>query len=153
MDCFFLASGTVAVDLRRDCLDWIPSRSSDQNTMKARQPEFRAIPQFDVGRWKLRLERVPAGPDNQITIGMDFNSVHKPGSTRPTRHIGSCYQSSAADANDKYPVEGIGSRQRLAKHTRQGEAGTRSVIELTNHALNGQARKNLNFLRCQFSRA
>ena len=37
--------------------------------MKARQPEFRAIPQFDSGRWKLRLELVPLStdkrPDNQ----------------------------------------------------------------------------------------
>ena len=46
------------------------------------------------------MERVPAGPENQITIGMDFNSVHKPGSTKPMRHIGSCYQPSAANAND-----------------------------------------------------
>jgi hypothetical protein len=30
--------------------------------MKARQPELRAIPQFDSGRWKLRLERVPVDP-------------------------------------------------------------------------------------------
>ena len=37
--------------------------------MKTRQPELRAIPQFDSGRWKLRLERVPLSaderPDNQ----------------------------------------------------------------------------------------
>jgi hypothetical protein len=72
MDCFFLGSGTVAVDLRGDCVDRIPSRSTDQNTMKARQPEFRAIPQFDSGRWKLRLERVP-DPDNETT--MDFDSA------------------------------------------------------------------------------
>ncbi|HJY53267.1 MAG TPA: hypothetical protein VKD89_04520 [Candidatus Udaeobacter sp.] len=68
--------------------------------MKTRLPELRAIPQFDAGRWKLRLERAPAGPDNQVTIGMEFDSVHKPRSTKPMRHIGSCYQSSAADAND-----------------------------------------------------
>jgi hypothetical protein len=34
--------------------------------MKARQPEFRAIPQFDSGRWKLRLERVPISADKQF---------------------------------------------------------------------------------------
>jgi hypothetical protein len=77
MECFFLASGTVAVDLRGDCVDWIPSRSSDQNTMKPRQPELRAIPQFDSGRWKLRLELVPVDPVNETTMGMDFDSPAK----------------------------------------------------------------------------
>jgi hypothetical protein len=33
--------------------------------MKAPQPEFRAIPQFDSGRWKWRLERVPVSTDEQ----------------------------------------------------------------------------------------
>ena len=33
--------------------------------MKARQPELRGIPQFDCGRWKLRLERVPVLTDKQ----------------------------------------------------------------------------------------
>ena len=65
MDCFFLASGTVAVDLPRDCGGRIRGRSSDQNTMNAPQPEFRVIPQFDSGRWKLRLERVPLSTDKQ----------------------------------------------------------------------------------------
>jgi len=37
--------------------------------MKARQPELRGIPQFDSGRWKLRLERVPPAPDNETTMG------------------------------------------------------------------------------------
>ena len=43
--------------------------------MKARQPEFRAIPQFDSGRWKWRLERVPVDPDNETTMGVDFDSA------------------------------------------------------------------------------
>ena len=43
--------------------------------MKARQPELRAIPQFDCGRWKLRLERVPVHSDNETTTGMDFDSA------------------------------------------------------------------------------
>ena len=68
--------------------------------MKTRQPELRAIPQFDSGRWKLRLERVPVDPDNETTIAWTSIRPHKPGSTRPTRHIGSCYQSSAADASN-----------------------------------------------------
>ena len=42
--------------------------------MKARQPELKAIPQFDSGRWKLRLERVPVDPDNETTMGVDFDS-------------------------------------------------------------------------------
>ena len=41
--------------------------------MKARQPELRGIPQFDSGRWKLRLERLPLDPDNETTIGVDFD--------------------------------------------------------------------------------
>jgi hypothetical protein len=41
--------------------------------MKTRQPELRGIPQFDSGRWKLRLERVPVHPDNETTMGMDFD--------------------------------------------------------------------------------
>jgi hypothetical protein len=43
--------------------------------MKTRQPEFRAIPQFDSGRWKLRLERVPVGSDNETTMVMEFDSA------------------------------------------------------------------------------
>jgi hypothetical protein len=33
--------------------------------MKTRQPELRAIAQFDSGRWKLRLERIPVSVDKQ----------------------------------------------------------------------------------------
>jgi hypothetical protein len=33
--------------------------------MKTRQPELRGIPQFDSGRWKLRLELVPFSTDKQ----------------------------------------------------------------------------------------
>jgi hypothetical protein len=33
--------------------------------MRTRKVEFRAIPQFDSGRWKLRLERVPFSTDKQ----------------------------------------------------------------------------------------
>ena len=40
--------------------------------MKTRQPELRAIPQFDSGRWKLRLERVPVSaadrPNNEPNL-------------------------------------------------------------------------------------
>jgi hypothetical protein len=43
--------------------------------MKTRQLELRAIPQFDSGRWKLRLERVSVDPDNENTMGMDFESA------------------------------------------------------------------------------
>jgi hypothetical protein len=43
--------------------------------MKARQPELRAIPQFDSGRWKWRLERVPVDSDNETTMGVDFDSA------------------------------------------------------------------------------
>jgi hypothetical protein len=33
--------------------------------MTAQQPELRGIPQFDSGRWKLRLERVPTSAEKQ----------------------------------------------------------------------------------------
>jgi hypothetical protein len=33
--------------------------------MNGLQVEFRAIPQFDAGRWKMRLERVPISVDEQ----------------------------------------------------------------------------------------
>ena len=33
--------------------------------MEAGQPEVRGIPQFDFGRWKLRLERIPVSADEQ----------------------------------------------------------------------------------------
>ena len=36
--------------------------------MKARQPELRGIPQFDSGRWKLRLERVPFSTVSNLTM-------------------------------------------------------------------------------------
>jgi len=35
--------------------------------MKTSQPELIATPQFDCGRWKLRLERVPSSTDKQFT--------------------------------------------------------------------------------------
>jgi hypothetical protein len=34
--------------------------------MSAPRPELIAIPQFDSGRWKLRLERVPISADKQF---------------------------------------------------------------------------------------
>jgi len=43
--------------------------------MSTPHPELIAIPQFDSGRWKLRLERVPVDPDNETTMGMDFDSA------------------------------------------------------------------------------
>jgi hypothetical protein len=83
--------------------------------MKAGQPELRGIPQFDSGRWKLRLEVVPVDPVNDITMGMDFDLDAQARVNETNEDIGSCYQSSAADANDKYPLERIERRQRLAK--------------------------------------
>jgi len=40
--------------------------------MKTRHPELRAIPQFDSGRWKLRLELVP------FFAGKQTNREHTP---------------------------------------------------------------------------
>ena len=45
--------------------------------MKTRELELRGIPQFDSGRWKLRLERVPVDPDNETTMGVDFDSAEQ----------------------------------------------------------------------------
>jgi len=42
--------------------------------MKISQPELIATPQFDSGRWKLRLERVPMSTDKQFN-GPSFSSV------------------------------------------------------------------------------
>ena len=36
-------------------------------TMKTSHAELIATPQFDSGRWKLRLERVPSSTDKQFT--------------------------------------------------------------------------------------
>ena len=73
--------------------------------MKARQPEFRVIPQFDSGRWKLRLELVPVDPDNETTMGRDFDSAARARVNGTKEAYWSCYQSSAADANDKHSVK------------------------------------------------
>ncbi len=43
--------------------------------MKARHPELRAIPQFDCGRWKLRLEVVPVAPVNDTTMSLNVDSA------------------------------------------------------------------------------
>ena len=47
--------------------------------MKTQQPEFRAIPQFDSGRWKLRLELVPVHPESETTMGIDLDSATQAG--------------------------------------------------------------------------
>jgi hypothetical protein len=67
--------------------------------MKTRQPELRAIPQFDSGRWKLRLERVPVHLDNENYDGMDFDSAAQARVNETNEAHWFCYQSSVADAN------------------------------------------------------
>jgi hypothetical protein len=42
--------------------------------MKTSQPELIATPQFDSGRWKLRLERVPISVDKQFN-GPSVSSI------------------------------------------------------------------------------
>ena len=58
------------------------------------------------------MERVPVNPDNETTMGMAFDSAAQARVTKPTRHIGSCYQASAADANDKHPFNKSGGAAR-----------------------------------------
>jgi hypothetical protein len=41
--------------------------------MKTKQLKLRAIPQFDSGRWKLRLERVPLDPHDEATMDIEFD--------------------------------------------------------------------------------
>ena len=41
--------------------------------MKASHAQLIATPQFDSGRWKLRLERVPISPRNHAKVGMKTN--------------------------------------------------------------------------------
>jgi hypothetical protein len=63
--------------------------------MKTQQPELTAIPQFDSGRWKVRLEFARVDPDNETTMGMHsdwaaqakVNKIHE-------AHWLLCYQSS-----------------------------------------------------------
>ncbi len=83
--------------------------------MKARQPELRAIPQFDSGRWKLRLECVPVDPDNETTMGMDFDSAAQArvNETNEARLVP--VTNRARQTRTIHPVERIGRRQRLAK--------------------------------------
>jgi hypothetical protein len=47
--------------------------------MNARQLELRAIPQFDSGRWKLRLERVPFLKDKQSDSEHDSCEIETAG--------------------------------------------------------------------------
>jgi hypothetical protein len=43
--------------------------------MKTWQPELRAIPQFDCGRWKLRLERVLVSPRKHTIDRHDSHEI------------------------------------------------------------------------------
>jgi hypothetical protein len=43
--------------------------------MKASRADLIATPQFDSGRWKLRLELVPLSADKQTTISTDLDSA------------------------------------------------------------------------------
>jgi hypothetical protein len=78
--------------------------------MRTRKVELRGIPQFDSGRWKLRLERVPVDPDSETAIGADFDSPAQAMINETNEAHWFLFQSSAAHANDKHPVERIGRR-------------------------------------------
>jgi hypothetical protein len=65
--------------------------------MKARQLNLRGIPQFDSGRWKLRLERVPVDPDNETVTCMEFDPAAQAKLDKTNKtHWLVCYQSSPA---------------------------------------------------------
>ena len=84
--------------------------------MKARQLELRGIPQFDSGRWKLRLERVPVDPDNETTMGMDVRFGRTSQAQRDQwGTLVPVTNRARQTRNDKHTVERIGRRQRLAK--------------------------------------
>jgi hypothetical protein len=76
--------------------------------MKAGQPELRGIPQFDSGRWKLRLERVPVDPDNETTMGVDFVSAAQARVNETNETRSSLLPIESAGAKHKHPVERIG---------------------------------------------
>ena len=87
----------MAVDCRGDCGDWIPGPGLDQSTMKARQSKLRGIPQFDSGRWKLRLELRPVDPGSETAMEMDFDSAAQARINETNdAHWLLCYQSSPA---------------------------------------------------------
>ena len=54
----------------------IRRRSGDKSTIKTLPVELMATPQFDSGRWKLRLERVP------ISAGKQAKDEHDPDEIR-----------------------------------------------------------------------
>jgi len=65
--------------------------------MKARQPELRGVPQFDSGRWKLRLEVVPVARVNETTMGIDVDSAAQTKlDSNNKKHWLVCYQSCPA---------------------------------------------------------
>ena len=113
--------------------------------MKTRQPQLRAIPQFDSGRWKLRLEVVPVDLDNETTMRMDVDSAAEARVNETNERIGSCYRARQTRtinilSNESGGAGGQRNRRQLF------EAGTRRVIELTNaHAKRTGAEKSLNF--------
>jgi hypothetical protein len=47
---------------------------AEDSNQTSSQPELIATPQFDSGRWKLRLERVPISTDKQFT-GPSVSSI------------------------------------------------------------------------------
>ena len=79
---FAALSPVVGAILVRNCRSddaWIAAASFQQpgrrehlgrllnDAMKTTQAELMATPQFDSGRWKLRLERAPSSTDKQFT--------------------------------------------------------------------------------------
>ena len=65
--------------------------------MKAGQSELMGIPQFDSGRWKLRLELVPVARVNETTMGIDVDSAAQTRlNSNNETHWLMCYQSCPA---------------------------------------------------------
>jgi hypothetical protein len=56
---------------------------------------------IEKGRWKLRLERLPVDPANEVPWAWTLMRLHKQASTRPMTHIGSRYRSSAAEGGQR----------------------------------------------------
>jgi len=96
--------------------------------MKTRQAELRAIPQFDCGRWKLRLELLPF-PSRKQTIDM-HDSVR----SKPSLETGFSYLL-AGDLNKTLSVSLNSNVFRyLTKQNQRLEAATRPVIEVASDA-------------------
>ena len=96
--------------------------------MKTRQAELRAIPQFDCGRWKLRLELLPFPSRKQIIDMHDSGEIKAVTRNR-------IFLSAAGDLNKTLSVSLNSNVSRnLTKQNQRLETATRTVVEVASDA-------------------